>query len=640
MTRDLVVAAASINQTPLDFEGNAHRIQNVLTTARAQGVELLCLPELCISGYGCEDAFYFPSVIAASEKSLLKVIPETKGLVVTLGLPLKIKGALYNGVAVVADGELKGIVCKQHLANDGIHYETRWFDEWKQGETEVITIHGMECPVGDLLFDLDGMRIGFEICEDAWVSDRTGSSLVSTGVSIILNPSASHFSLGKRKFREKIVLSGSKEFEVVYVYANLLGNEAGKIIYDGDTIIAQDGKILASGERLSFSDSVLTKAVVCPKRKDHPKVIDQKVISIARSASLKQSPAASEAGAYWEQSSTLVFEEFARAVSLGLFDYLRKSKAHGFVVSLSGGADSSATALLCKLSCILAIEKLGVAGFKEKLSHIDSISLSSRKEEIIKTLLTTVYQKTVNSSSYTEDSAAEVALLVGSSHESVSIQELVGSYTALAQKVLGRNLSWELDDLALQNIQARVRSPGIWFIANVKKALLLTTCNRSEVVVGYATMDGDTSGSLAPIAGVSKHFLKQWLLWMEQSGLKETGPYPQLRCVNELIPTAELRPLSAAQQDEKDLMPYPLLDAFERGILEEKLSKGEMLEKAVKDFPEYPKKDISNWLDKFYQLFKNSQWKRERLAPSFHIDTLNVDPRSWLRFPILSGGLR
>src|SRR5205085_1442418 len=118
------------------------------------------------------------------------------------------------------------------------------------------------------------------------------------------------------------------------------------------------------------------------------------------------------------------------------------------------------------------------------------------------------------------------------------------------------------DDIALQNIQARVRSPGIWMLANIAGALLLTTSNRSEAAVGYATMDGDTSGGLSPVAGIDKAFLREWLAWMEVAGPLGTQPLPILGLVNRQQPTAELRPATEAQTDEKDLMPYPVLDAI------------------------------------------------------------------------------
>ena len=157
---------------------------------------------------------------------------------------------------------LLGLVAKQHLAGDGIHYEPRWFRRWPAGVVSTIDVAGSEYPIGDLLFDCGGVRIGLEICRDAWVADRTGAQLAQRGADVLLNPSASHFAFAKQQIRERFVLEGSRAFCVSYAYSNLLGNEAGRSIYDGGTLIASGGKMLVRGPRFSFADLVLTTAVI------------------------------------------------------------------------------------------------------------------------------------------------------------------------------------------------------------------------------------------------------------------------------------------------------------------------------------------------------------------------------------------
>jgi NAD+ synthase (glutamine-hydrolysing) len=203
---------------------------------------------------------------------------------------------------------------------------------------------------------------------------------------------------------------------------------------------------------------------------------------------------------------------------------------------------------------------------------------------------------------------------------------------------LGRALEWKNDDIALQNIQARARAPGVWMLANVTKALLLSTSNRSEAAVGYATMDGDTAGGLSPIAGIDKAFLRRWLRWLETVGPFGLGPIPELSAVNVQAPTAELQPPDHAQTDEKDLMPYDLLDAIERAAIRDKRSPHEAYLLMRAQFPGYEPADLVAWLERFFRLWSKNQWKRERYAPSFHVDDANLDPKTWCRFPILSGG--
>ena len=231
------IAAGVLNQTPLDWIANRDNIVEAIKQARSQDVAVLCLPELCITGYGCEDAFHSAAVRATALEMLSTIIPETKGIVVSVGIPITYAGGLFNTAALLVDGQLAGFVAKQHLAGDGIHYEPRWFKPWPAGIQGVVEFEGTEYPLGDILFDVGGVRIGFEICEDAWVGNRPGGNLANKGTDIILNPSASHFAFGKHSVRQRFVLEGSRAFNVTYVYANLVGNESGRAIFDGDAMI-------------------------------------------------------------------------------------------------------------------------------------------------------------------------------------------------------------------------------------------------------------------------------------------------------------------------------------------------------------------------------------------------------------------
>ena len=332
----------------------------------------------------------------------------------------------------------------------------------------------------------------------------------------------------------------------------------------------------------------------------------------------------------WESSETKKEEEFSHAVALGLFDYLRKSRSQGWVLSLSGGADSSAIASLCALSIQYAKEELGWEGLKQKLNYIPLTTSVKAMSE----LLTTIYQGTVNSSQNTRDSARELAEWIGTQHYVIEIDSIVEGYRELVENAIGRPLTWEQDDITLQNVQARVRAPSAWMLANIKNALLLATSNRSEASVGYATMDGDTSGSISPISGIDKSFVRTWLLWLEAQGFKG------LHLVNSLEPSAELRPLSEKQVDEEDLMPYPILNTIERLVFYDLVSPHECLEEVNKRYGAvFAKEKLEEFVRRFFRLWARNQWKRERYAPGFHVDDYSLDPKSWLRFPILSAGL-
>lgn len=636
------VAAAALNQTPLDWDGNQARIVRAIRQAREQKVGLLCLPELCIPGYGCEDAFFSRGTVLQSWRVLQELLPETAGMIVALGVPIMHRGVNYNAACLVADGKIVGLVCKRFLAGDGVHYEPRWFKGWPAGKSIQWKHDGQTYPLGDLLFEVGGLRIGFEICEDAWVPGRPGPELAAQGVDIILNPSASHFAFGKHDVRKQIVLDASRTFGATYIYANLIGNEAGRVIYDGECLIASAGALKAEGPRLGFDDVYLTSAVIdvdlvrmTHARTTFAPAVDDGTRPVARldvtlpAADLPADP--SPGGSPWPYDKR---EEFARALALGLFDYLRKSRSRGFVISLSGGADSASLAYLISVMARLASDELGVEAACKRLRAPASAS----PRELVGHLLTCIYQSTAQSGPVTREAARTIADAVGAQFLLFDVDPLVRGYIGMVERALGRELTWDRDDIALQNIQARVRSPGAWMVANIRGALLLATSNRSEAAVGYATMDGDTSGGLSPIAGIDKAFLRQWLRWVETEGLAGLGPFPAMQAVNAQQPTAELRPPGAHQTDEDDLMPYPILDAIERAAIRDKLTPRECYRVLGTRFPQYDPNTLLTWTVRFFRLWSQNQWKRERYAPSFHLDDENLDPKTWCRFPILSGG--
>ena len=643
----LKIGAAVLNQTPLDWKRNQRNIEGAIEEARTAGVSILCLPELCITGYGCEDAFHSPAVHRTAQDVLVEIAGRSQGLIVSLGLPLFHRGRIHDVACLVADGRILGCAAKRFLAGDGIHYEPRWFEPWIEGEVSEVEIAGQQVPIGDLVFRCGGIGIGFEICEDAWVAERPGVGLVRRGVDVILNPSASHFAFGKHEVRKRLVLEGSRFCGVAYAYTNLLGNEAGRAIYDGDALIAATGELHAAGPRFSFADRQLTTAVVD---------IDRCRMQRARSGAIK--PDSQNSGAVIEvdfnfpdtsiepgstatsicDEITAKEEEFTHATCLGLFDYLRKSRSCGFVVSLSGGVDSAAVACLASLMLEIGLAELGPDALAEKLGHIDGLGSSADAAAWTRRLLTTVYQSTSNSSDTTRNAARGLAAELGAEHLELDVDEVVQRYVDMISEALERPLDWQHDDLALQNIQARSRAPSVWLIANVKNALLLSTSNRSEAAVGYATMDGDTSGGLSPIAGIDKTFLRGWLRWLEREGPARLHPIPVLAAVNGQVPTAELRPPDAHQADEDDLMPYDLLDAIQRAAIRDKLSPLEVFVAMRGRFAQHDEKQLAAWVERFFRLWSRNQWKRERYAPSFHVDDENLDPKTWCRFPILSGG--
>ncbi|MCE9501900.1 MAG: NAD(+) synthase, partial [Leptospira sp.] len=540
------ICSISMKTTPLDFHGNTDTIISVLKDTKTEN-SLVLFPELCVTGYSCEDAFYNSEVWEKSMDAISEILPSTKNKIALIGLPVFNSPYLYNACIVLANGKIWGAVPKKNLANTGLHYEKRWFRERSSDLGSIATPYG-EIPFGNLLFSFDSIKFGIEICEDSWVMNRPSHSYTENGADIIFSPGASHFAFGKQEIRRRIFRESSRTQNSIFVFSNLNGNEAGRVIFDGGCFVSENGEITGEGKRLHFSDFEILETICDIDSSRHEKakafresgngnMITVQTVQIGFGLKEIQNPVSLPV----QVSPENIYTIFTDAVSLGLFDYLLKSGSKGFTLSLSGGADSAACAILVKTMQSLAERELGMNIFAEK--GMDA-----------KSILITIYQETKNNSPLTKKSARELAEELKTIHHEIAIDPQVDLVTKTIEDITKTKLSWEKFDLALQNVQARIRSPIVWMLANVNNHLLLSTGNRSEASAGYTTMDGDSSGSVAPIAGVSKEFILNWLKYMNTGEDKRFLPVKSLSGILERRPSAELKPISEKQEDEKDLM--------------------------------------------------------------------------------------
>ncbi len=658
------ISTGVINTIPVDLDTNVSLIKECIAAAEQQQANLLLLPELCISGYGCEDLFYVQSFLQSIPRYLpeiMKAIPE--GMLVAAGLPIWYEGQIYNACALLSRKKILGLTCKQFLARTGIHYEHRWFAPWPRGKARVLEnwIEGYTepVPIGDIFYQIDGVRIGFEICEDSWVAHRPGNELYTRNVDIILNPSASHFSIGKQEIRRNFVKDGSRAYCCVYAYTNLSGNEAGRAVYDGDSMIASNGRIVMHSERLSFRECATYNAVVDLDENRNNRIISSetlltedlnRIVENGFSFKVPEDPVITCCEPDTEVEEYVV----CRTVALGLWDFMRKTRTSGFALSLSGGADSALCACMIYYAQVQAIYSLGhekylkvLADCRLKPKPYNSDQYRTYRDyiraEVMPLVLITLYQGSKHSGDVTFNAAAKLAECIGARHYSWSISDLVEGYENLVNNLLpeDQKLCWERDDLTLQNIQARVRSPGIWMLANKFNKLLVATSNLSEASVGYCTMDGDTSGVISPIGGISKSRILKINRYIMEHGLAlqdtdDTCTISDISYVVEQQPTAELRPVE--QTDESDLMPYPLLDEIRKLSQTLNLMPKDVLVHLMRgSFAKtFSFEQLKASVIKYYRLYCRNQWKRERLAVSFHIEQDSADPKTFRRFPVLS----
>ena len=680
----LNVSVATLNQIPGDFEGNKKNILKAIAEASQNKSALLVTPELSLTGYGAEDVFHSPMFI---EEALIElhdlVLNIPADIIVTVGLPLNYNNRVYNAIAVVSSGNIHGFTFKQNLAGNGIHYEQRWFTPWNEDTTHEMEISGFGPDenkvvlVGTPIYSINNVKFGIEICEDGWVSDRVASTYFNSGVDIIINPSASHFAIGKFETRKNLVKESSRAYGVTYLYSNLNGCESGRAIYDGGSLIAVNGEIKNQGQRFHFTDvEVITSTVNTSMTKTSQFTNSQRhsdlrpndkksIIKINAANDVIQTPKTKESDFYdflnaeiknkesrpldaWEMDlDNLHHEEAVRAVALGLRDWSAKTGTNGYVLSLSGGADSALVASLVYLSAILELSefKSKKIPFSEsyfskynKKTTFESDNLSVILEKIMGNYLTTGYQPSDNSGSVTRDAAYKLANHLGASHHVFEVGPIITEYERVISESLNVVLNWDDHDIPKQNIQARARSPMIWMVANLKNSLLLTTSNMSEASVGYVTQDGDSSGVLAPISGITKTRVLNILNWLEKTGVKLHGDdkikISALDCINSQKPTAELR--VDVQRDEDDLMPFPILDKILSLTMEFNLSPVQTHSELVSEFPTVEKSTLADYLIKYFRLFYRNQWKRDRQAPGFHIEVNSLDPKTYKRMPLLS----
>ena len=600
------LASSNLNQTPLSWDKNLRNIKNSIKLSIKKNVDILCLPELSITGYGCQDLFFNKWFIEKSDNLLVEISKICKSITVIVGLPIFYKNKLYNACCIIKNTEILGFFLKSNIPNDGVHYEKRWFSSWEFGKIEKIKFNNIEYPIGSIQLEYNNdITLGFEICRDSWDNERPANYIKTKKHLIIFNPIASHYAFNKFEFRKDLVIKSSKKFNCTYLSVNLLGNESGKIIFEGDSILAQKGKLLDITKRFSFEDFSINFNTINLEGNNKK----------------------------YNETSTNIYEEFIDIFSLSILDYLSKSKLKGYGLSLSGGLDSSCIAILIYEMVKRFIAKKGSDQLIKRL-NLKEVKLTKNENKnhklIINKILYTAYQKSENSSKETQKSAKLLSKFIGSKHYEWEINEEVDSVIKKISSSTKKKYSWDNNNIALQNIQARVRSPFIWFIANTNNLLLLSTSNRSESSVGYSTMDGDSSGSISPIAGIDKIFIKKLLNYL----IKKYNYYP-LKNVLNLKPSAELKPLHENQIDENDLMPYEILNQIEKLAIKERISPAEIflyLQKEMK----IEKKLSKTYVKKFYKKFSMNQWKRERTAPSFHFDEFSVDSSLWLRFPILS----
>jgi len=624
----MTVATCTLNQWALDFDGNLDRIKDSCSQARSAGATYRLGPELEICGYGCEDHFLESDTIDHSWQSLIVLLTQTNvtlGMICDFGMPiLGNDGCRYNCRVICYNRTILWIRPKTFLADDGNYRESRWFtayEEHSDGTNGSFALpawiietlreggvpgHPSSVPMGgagSFLRTEDGVTLGCESCEELWVPNPSHVGLALKGVEIIGNGSGSHHELRKLDKRLELMVAATAKSGGVYLYSNQRGCDGGRLYYDGGAIIVCNGKVLAQSPQFCLKDVVVITATV---DLDEVRSFRAARPSFARQTQQQKKQLVAASMVEVPGARVLLSEEMARTSNttkaielqwsspeeeccLGpacwLWDYLRRSGASGYLLPLSGGADSSAVATIVMAMCHLVYDEVVNANInqgnsktkpsQQVLKDLRRICgyngndpnnqsreswVPSSSQEIASHVLHTVFMGTENSSQNTTNRAKSLGEAIGSYHLTVPIDLMVRAVVRVFYDATKKNPRFEArggtmaEDLALQNIQARLRMVTAYLFAQllpwVRRSsgdsvgngflLVLGSANVDEGLRGYMTKYDCSSADLNPIGAISKGDLKRMLLWASEKYGRRSKAI--LQEIAGAPPTAELRP--------------------------------------------------------------------------------------------------
>ena len=625
------LAIANVNTTVGALHANVDRAISRIQQAAADGASIVALPEQLISGYPPEDLVQWRSFVDAQWVELKRLASETQnlGIASVVGITVARDGGLYNCAALVLGGTIWGLVPKEKLPTYNVFYEGRTMSRGLPGVVD--EVHGV--PFGDLVFELDFGVVALEVCEDIWSPDGPMRRRCYAGAELIVNISSSPFRLGVQETRREMIATRAGDNQCTILYSNQVGANDG-LVFDGGGFVAQNGRLLHTAPRFREQMSAVTIDLDRTRRLrtenstwrtdqevflgDLPQIFRVKVgAPTAGRASLRY-PAPSHRSFFLPHPETehrplprVIFcEEILDTLELGIGDYFEKTGAFKTIgVALSGGRDSLICMLIARRYINRRYVELGPAGQDQKAREI----------------LRGFFMPTRFSSETTRRAAELTAQEVNAPFVSLSVDEAFESEVEAACKLL--QPGEVLTALTKQNIQARLRSQRMWNWSNSAAGLFLQTSNMSEKAVGYCTIGGDMEGALSVVANLPKtvvNYLLDYLL--------ETTGSAAIRATLEKPASAEL---ADNQEDEKDLMPFPILDACFALFAGEKMSPPEVCLALRSIFPDIDSAKLDANVARFAKLFTTSIYKWVQTPLSLHVGNLDLDRERALQLPVV-----
>ena len=618
------VAAGTPEIRVADCTYNAQQCLTLMRQAAEQGVKVLCLPELCLTGYTCGDLFLQESLLQGTEDALAHIIRETKDLdlVTALGVPVRYHSKLFNCAAVLCRGELLGLVPKLNLPNYTEFYEGRWFTSGRAllGSDFCIPFAGQENVEFSpgLVFrcaDLPQLCIGVEICEDLWVADTPSTRLAQGGATLILNPSASDETVCKDDYRRTLLSATSGRLVCGYVYADAgWGESSTDLIYAGHSLIAENGTILAQRRfETGLTVTELDLEKLCHERQrmstfpaDAPDVFPQYFqLNVAETALTR--PVAKNPFVPADHGDRAArCQEILTLAALGLKKRLAHTNAKTAVVGLSGGLDSTLA---------LLITARAMAMLDRPMTDILAVTMPC-----------------FGTTSRTKSNAEILAERIGTTFDTVDIGDAV--------KVHFRDIGQSMDDLSItfENGQARERTQVLMDLANRTGGMVIGTGDLSELALGWATYNGDHMSMYAVNAGIPKTLVRHLVAYVaDEAESRDPKLSAVLRDILDTPVSPELLPPKdgeIAQRTEELVGPYELHDFFLYYAVRWGFTPGKIYRLAQYALGDtYDNATLLRWLDNFYRRFFAQQFKRSCLPDGPKVGSVTLSPRGDWRMP-------
>jgi NAD+ synthase (glutamine-hydrolysing) len=614
------VAAAVPAVKVADVEYNLQQIESLIAQAEGKGVEILVFPELCITGYTCQDLFKEQLLLDRAESAVIALLDFTRKLDVIsiVGLPIVVNGLLYNCAAIIQSGQLLGLIPKTYLPNYAEFYEKRWFASAQDLNPSEFYFAGGPVTISadpKVFVTSDGVKFGVEICEDVWAPIPPSNNLALAGADIVFNLSASDELIGKHTYLKSLLAQQSARTISGYVYASCgFGESSQDVVYGGNAMIFENGHLLVEGERFSIQPQIQSCQIDVEKLRVERRQ-NTTFINAQRHAHAVQVLCKPIAPHDFElereinphpfipkdENMSDACEEILNIQVAGLAKRLYHINAKKAVIGISGGLDST-LALLVTVKAFdkMAIDRKGIIGIT-----MPGFGTTDR----------------------TYNNALKLMQTLGVTIREISIAKAVTQHF----EDIGHNP--KVHDITYENSQARERTQILMDVANKENAIVVGTGDLSELALGWATYNGDHMSMYGVNAGIPKTLIRYLVTYVSGEMATET----LLDIVDtpispELIPADEHGNI---KQKTEDLVgPYELHDFFIYYFLRYGFRPKKIFIMAQKAFANtYDDETIKKWLTTFCRRFFNQQFKRSCLPDGPKVGSVSLSPRGDWRMP-------